>query len=88
MINRPPSLTRCIETKDSWPCWPVLPIKNKTGREPHQFPRLGVLVDCGENGVRYIPDVSLFDSSEIIAKLDTAPTADVAGLEAEGWVVD
>lgn len=88
MITRPPSLTRCIETKDTWPCWPVLPIKNAKGIEPGHFPRFGVLVDCGDDGIRFVVDVNIFDREAIVEKLDAAPTADITTLEAEGWVVD
>lgn len=85
--NHPPSLQTCVAQKDSWPCWPVLPIKMRS-RTPGEFPRLGVLVDCDDKGIRFIADTNICNSADIVAKLDTAPTADIAALEAAGWVVD
>lgn len=84
----PPTLQWCVQNSGDWPCWPCLPIKNKTGIEPGHFPRFGVLVDCGKEGVRFLDETNICDSEAIKAKLDAAPVADIAALEAAGWVVD
>ena len=90
MTARPtiPSLTWCAEHASDWPLSPCLPIKNSRGVEPGHFPRFGVLVDCGEDGIRFIDETNICDTQAIRDKVDAAPVADITALEAAGWRVD
>lgn len=74
---------RLIADPDSWPNWPLLPVKNKQLRDTTGFPRIGVLL-AGNTGL--VVEGNMFEGIEKDApswKYDS-----VDAMLAAGWEVD
>lgn len=69
--------------ENSWPCWPVLPIKHKREIDSEGFPKMGLLF-AGDRETIYLTNLFIRD----LENCEKLKFTDRESMILHGWVVD
>jgi hypothetical protein len=84
--TREQATARMVPNPDSWPSWPLLPLKNNKQKDANGFARLGCLYGDGTIQVFL---VNMFEwGKKPLDQIEHETYANVDALIRAGWLVD